>query len=398
MKIGNIKTNSSSLISFIVLAILVATQIVFLLLPNRLVVPFNRVCRPMLYASAIIITMVFIGKNERPVPKAFQATMLAAIGVTLYFIVLLVTGILFGFGKNIMTPNLPVLLNNVWMYSTAAFMMEFMRDKIIKGAPTTRRNAIAVVLTIIYSFAQLDALRNIAGSDFTGFAELLFVTVFPVLALNTVLSCIALEGSFWALLMVRCAYSLAPILLPVLPNVPRSVSAVITCSVLFITFVIYYTNMSGLNMRSRRVAYRRVKYQKKSACAYIFSIAFFILLAAFILRAFVYYPAVVYTGSMAGSLDRGTVAIIHKIRPQDVISTVREGDIVCYKYRNLEITHRIIEFSYNEEGERIYITKGDANTVADARPVKVEQVVGVIRARIPYLGYPLIAIQSIFRV
>jgi hypothetical protein len=55
-----------------------------------------------------------------------------------------------------------------------------------------------------------------------------------------------------------------------------------------------------------------------------------------------------------------------------------------------------VEFRYDDSGERIYITKGDANTIADINPVGADQVLGVARAYIPYIGYPAVLMRMLF--
>jgi len=121
-----------------------------------------------------------------------------------------------------------------------------------------------------------------------------------------------------------------------------------------------------------------------------------VFLAMFGLRMFSYFPVVVLTGSMAGAVDRGSIVFVEKLNAADVLNSVNEGDIIHYKYKNNEVMHRIIEFRYNESGERLYITKGDANPIADSIPVKAGQILGISRSYIPYAGYPLVILNAIF--
>ncbi|MCL1974739.1 MAG: signal peptidase I [Firmicutes bacterium] len=390
------KANSRFTASIIGFGILIAAQIVFILLPGRMVIPFIRICRPLLYFCLAAALFLFIGKDERPVPLSQTYFLLAGIGALLYYSAMLITGVLCGFGKNAMVADFSAVLQNTWIYATVALLSEYLRAKLIKRTSADNRLAIASMLTMVYTFVQIDAVRTITALDFSSLTEFFFATVFPVLILNTVLSYIALEGSLAALLLIRGVYSLSPFLIPLLPNVSRTVWALISCTVLFFTAIIFHRNISVNNYRSQYIAKRHIKYQKKSFMAYAISAAVIVLLAAFFLRAFVYFPAVVLSGSMTGTIDRGSIVIVQKLREKNVVATINEGDIINYTNNKIEVVHRVIELRYNTSNEQIYITKGDANTVIDSNPVEVSQVIGIVKAHIPYIGYPLVIIRAIF--
>ena len=98
---------------------------------------------------------------------------------------------------------------------------------------------------------------------------------------------------------------------------------------------------------------------------------------------FGYAPVDVLTGSMEPVFSPGDVIIIEKNADYKI------NDIVTYTYEDTLITHRIIDKS--EEG---YITKGDANNVADNELVKGEQIVGKYLFVIPFVGLLKIWIKS----
>ncbi len=76
---------------------------------------------------------------------------------------------------------------------------------------------------------------------------------------------------------------------------------------------------------------------------------------------------------------------------------IESGDIIQYKHKQTGqvITHRVVDIQQaaNGSGERVFITKGDNNQSQDI-PVEQSQVLGVVRAQVPYLGYPTIWLRS----
>lgn len=90
-------------------------------------------------------------------------------------------------------------------------------------------------------------------------------------------------------------------------------------------------------------------------------------------------------------------SMVPSINVQDAIVTKRQddfqiGDVCTYLSKNpsyfgIMITHRIIGTDINENGEKVYIFKGDANYSADPLPVSKDQIYGKVVMRIPKIGY-----------
>lgn len=91
----------------------------------------------------------------------------------------------------------------------------------------------------------------------------------------------------------------------------------------------------------------------------------------------------VLTGSMEPAIPVGSIVITKEqssYEMEDIISFQEEGAI---------ITHRIISI----DRER-YITKGDANNVADTEEVQQKQILGKVILTIPLLGYLVMWLMS----
>ncbi len=92
---------------------------------------------------------------------------------------------------------------------------------------------------------------------------------------------------------------------------------------------------------------------------------------------------VVKSGSMEPAIRTGSLVLIDQAGSYEV------GDIVTYQRNNYAtpVTHRIIEKSDDDQGEPIYITKGDANETRDIEPVPKSMILGQVRFSVPFLGY-----------
>lgn len=83
-------------------------------------------------------------------------------------------------------------------------------------------------------------------------------------------------------------------------------------------------------------------------------------------------PVAVLSGSMEDTIKTGDLIFLKK--PD--VSSLKKGDVICFLSSGQAVTHRIVD-TKQENGETVYVTKGDANNTNDREPVKPDQVQGV---------------------
>lgn len=94
----------------------------------------------------------------------------------------------------------------------------------------------------------------------------------------------------------------------------------------------------------------------------------------------------VLTSSMAPKYPAGTFLVV---KPS-AFDELQTGDVVTFQLssgRPEVITHRITGFTANQDGERLLVTQGDNNDVADPDPVMEVQVRGKLFYAVPYVGF-----------
>jgi signal peptidase len=97
---------------------------------------------------------------------------------------------------------------------------------------------------------------------------------------------------------------------------------------------------------------------------------------------------VIVGGSMTGAISKGSVSYA-RLTP---VGQLEVGDIITFvpPADSQPVTHRIISIKDGDKGERVFRTKGDANTTADPWKITFPQPQ---QARyvfhIPYVGYAL---------
>jgi len=99
-------------------------------------------------------------------------------------------------------------------------------------------------------------------------------------------------------------------------------------------------------------------------------------------------PYTVLTSSMTPSYPAGTLVIV---KPTDV-QQIHIGDVITYQLESNQpavVTHRVIQIvePTTPGGHESFITKGDANSLPDAKPVMPVQVRGVVWYAVPFIGW-----------
>ena len=96
-------------------------------------------------------------------------------------------------------------------------------------------------------------------------------------------------------------------------------------------------------------------------------------------------PMTILTSSMEPTYPPGTLIIVKPV----AVDEIAVGDPLTYQLESGKpevVTHRVISIS-TVNGELSFVTKGDNNAVADAKPVMPVQVRGTVWYAVPYVGF-----------
>lgn len=92
----------------------------------------------------------------------------------------------------------------------------------------------------------------------------------------------------------------------------------------------------------------------------------------------------VLSGSMEPTYKVGSVIYVKDINT----SELKEKDPITFQLTNNTVaTHRIVDIQEDENGNKLFQTKGDANDKVDEKLVKESEIIGKPIFTIPYLGY-----------
>lgn len=94
----------------------------------------------------------------------------------------------------------------------------------------------------------------------------------------------------------------------------------------------------------------------------------------------------VLTGSMEPNYNVGDIVIVKKTNTDEL----ENKDVITFYSSDPDmegqiVTHRIIDIT-EENGQRLFETKGDNNEIADIEKVAETDIIGKVEGRIPYVG------------
>lgn len=105
-----------------------------------------------------------------------------------------------------------------------------------------------------------------------------------------------------------------------------------------------------------------------------------------------YKPLICASNSMSNIFEVGDLTITKEVEENEL----QKGDIITFwnTEHDTVITHRIEEITTNEEGKKVYVTKGDMNNEIDEEVVEYNQVEGEYIGHIKYIGNLILWIQK----
>ena len=389
------KTHSVNILTVIACAAIAIMQTTYIFMPARFLRLHSLALQPLIYVALAVACVIFLGKDKRPVRKAYYANMVAILSAVIFGTVFFASAIVFGAGANAMAVSPAAMINNFWTHGSVVLLGTVIRYKLIRRA--SNRIAVTTALTIVLAYGQMNGLRMLFAGVMD-FETVFFESIFALIVISSVASFFALRGNFASVLLISSIYILTPYFVPILPYVTPIVWALIRTGPAFLTAAIYNFITKDKSRDFRIRAKREARYTKKPVWRYGVSVTIIGVAAAFFMGAFPIYPVIIITSSMEPTMSRGSVVFVERVPRGEALIRVGEGYVIHFSGRGgVEYIHRVADFRFDAQGDRQYVTQGDANERIDPNPVSQDNVLGIARAVLPHLGHPVLFFRELLR-
>ena len=302
-----------------------------------------------------------------------------------FFIIIYGIGLITGFNKGVFSLDLVYIFKAILLEVVFIVCSELLRYII------ARRSMKNITPIVIYTFllCLLNIMIEINGLDFSD-RELVFIfisiTVIPVISREFLCSYLTYKVSYVPSLLFKLVITLYPLILPIVPNLGNYLYSVTN---IILVYLIYLFSSNTI-VRANKKAF---KYSKKVSrgVIYIPILVVLVLLIVLVSGIFKYRLIAIASNSMKPIYERGDAVIYEKVNVDDL----NVGDIIAFKKEGVIITHRIVVL---EKNDKYYIkTKGDHNNSIDYFELNSSEILGKVKYKINYIGYPTIWVNELLK-
>lgn len=247
----------------------------------------------------------------------------------------------------------------------------------------------ALLFIMIDIFPALSILKISNTHDTFLFIALVLL---PSITTNILATYINIKVGYIPVIIYLLIFSLYQYIVPIVPNPSEYLKAIIDFVLpIFILFKV----RKNVNKYSDEDKEIDRNYNKPTIILLIIPIVLIIIIIYFVSGYFRYYALAIASGSMRPVFNRGSVVIIERVNDKyDNYNKLKEGEIIAYRTEKAIIVHRVIRI-VDADDELFYYTKGDANNEEDGYLIKKEDIIGIVRFKIPYIGYPTVWFSGI---
>ncbi len=369
--------------------ILVITLITFFVLMLNIIIKniFNEYTLSLFLTIVLTITILLIGFDKARKMKEKQVLKVILFYTISFLVLIYALGLKTGYLKTAYSLEPISIIKNVFPVIFLIIVEELLRYTLLRKSRENKLlNIIVVLMTSAIDTILVINLYNRA--EITDLLELATITILPSFSKNIMLNNVSKNYGYYPAMGYQLIMNLYIYYLPVVPNLGIYLESVI---MLLVPIVIK-------EIINRMYPIEEEKHKNKQTgirkVITISEIAIIVIIVVLYSNLGPYWIAAIASGSMEPTIKIGDAVIIDKMIATH-IEKLKVGDIIVFKNGNSIYTHRIVEMKKKNDKYKI-LTKGDRKgNVVDDWVVEEKDIIGKVRMKIPYIGYPTVQIKRI---
>lgn len=303
-----------------------------------------------------------------------------------YFILYYVFGLVIGFYRagNYFTLN--GFRDFLIPLTIIAILKEFLRYNFMQKSEGSK---ILRVCTIVL-FILLDVTNVLYYSNYDSKYEVfLFIALYlmPAISKNIACSYITVKTGYKPVIFYQLVMTLYIYILPILPNPSEYISSIIQ---FVVPLILMYRMYLLFDKYTNKVVERN--YNKRSFAVFVPTLIVTAILVYFVSGYFHFHAIAIASGSMSPEINKGDVVVIEKI--DEKYDLLREGQVIAYKHGNIVVVHRLINIIKSDNNYYFY-TKGDANEDDDNWVINQDDIIGIVKVKVPFVGLPTVWLNEL---
>ena len=235
---------------------------------------------------------------------------------------------------------------------------------------------------IILLFIIFDVSNDFYYSSFkTQYDVFRFIALIllPAISANISYSYVSKKMGYIPVIIFELVFSLFRYVLPVLPDPNEYVISMIylLVPVLFAFRILKFFEL-------RKDDQVPSDYKNKKFKGILLPIFIIFTIIYFYSGYFKFYAVAIASGSMYPKIKVGDVVILDLKYDE-----INKDDVIAYKKDNVIIVHRVVK-KLKYDKSYYYYTKGDANSNVDDIVIEADMIVGKVKFKLPFIGYPTV--------
>ena len=306
----------------------------------------------------------------------------------MYYFITYFLGLFSGFVKSSYSLSFINIIKNTFPVIALILISELMRYVLFNK---TKRNLPCLIIgCLLFVMVDVNTMVHIYDvKTALGITKMICLVVFPSITKNIFLTYLTMKVGYKNGIIYRLITEISTYLLPIFPDFGEYINVLLKT-------VLPIAIMARLNNMFNYYSVRKIKDSRyNSRKLVLYSVITFALLTIVLLTSglFTYQALTIGSGSMSPAIEKGDVIILKGMKNEEA-RKIKKGDVLVYNHDNKIIVHRVIKKSNN--GETIsFKTKGDYNNAKDSWTVKQEDVIGIVKFRIRWVGMPTVALNEL---
>lgn len=371
------------------LLITILLTMILLSFSNFFVSIFNKYTLFLFILILIFITNWIFGIQEHKSIIEKDIILSIIIYLILYYLIIYIIGYFIGFTKSIYNLKPTSLLQNIFPVIITIPAIELLRY--IINTRTRTKTSLIILSYIAFTLTSITVLVSdmYSGSapDLNMIIEQMGLFIFPIIATNILTTYLSINIGYQTAIVYRYLMEIPIYILPIFPKFGNYIDSILRISIpIFILLWIY--NKVKKNEIKKIVIIEKDRLINIQRILMLLTVT---IIVYFISGLFRYQALVIATGSMHPDINVGDIVIIDK--KSNNKKEYYEGEVITYQKESTLICHRIIKKKI--VGDDVYYeTKGDFNDTPDQILVESDKVVGKVKYKIKYLGYPTVLLNK----
>lgn len=347
------------------------------------------VINPLFYIITFIISILLSNADHNQRIKAkvnkYQTMFILIIS---YLIIYVLLGLFLGYVKSIYSHSFLGILKNIWDYIIPIIFIELIRNILVRNSCNSK--IVFLIIALLFTLIDIDLFNIISLTNKAEIFKTTFSIILPAAIKNLSLTYISKTSGYTTNLIYLLPQKLTNIILPIFPDLDwYFISLLGILLPVFAFIIIKHLDDKIESSKSKS------RLKKEKPIRIIILITPLIIFCLFVAGIFKYKPTAIVSNSMHPIYDRGDVVIVEKL-DRKKRKNLKKYDIIEYKLNNIIVAHRIIHIEKHNDGSMLYITKGDNNNTADNEKVSSNQINGIVKFRVPKVGYPSVWLNDFF--